>query len=411
MSEYAILGGGVGAGYAAQEFVAQGIEPGQLAIISADDTLPYERPPLSKGYLAGKKDTKDILINDPAFYDDHGITVFLNTRVTRVDFAANHLYTNADMEVQFGKLLIATGSHVRRFDLPGADLAGIHYLRFRDQAQRIATETQHAQQVVVIGGGFIGMEVAAVLAGKGIKVTMVFPENRLMEHLFTPQMSTFFHDYYETRGVTIRSQTQPTAFIGDGHVSSVRLNTNEELPADVVVAGIGVMPATELFEGTGLHLDDGIVVNKYLETNRSGVFAAGDVTNYNDLIFQKRRRIEHWDNAVQQAQHAARIMTQSSRKQPDEFIYLQYFFSDVFDLSYEFWGDPQAADTVIHRGDIGEGRFSVWWLAGQHPNAAFVLDRPDEERNLAPEWIKTRKRVRPERLQDASVPINSAVYP
>lgn len=409
MSEYTVLGGGVGAGYAAQEFVAQGIEPGQLAIVSADDTLPYERPPLSKGYLAGQKTTDDILINGPAFYDQHGIKVFLNTRVTRVDFTQNRLYTNADLEIQFGKLLIATGSHAHQFDLPGADLAGIHYLRFRDQAQRIAAEIPHAEHVVVIGGGYIGMEVTSVLAGKGIKVTMVFPEKRLMERFFTPQMSAFFQDYYAARGVSFRPQTQPIAFIGDGHVSRVQLNTNQEIPADFVVAGIGVIPAIELFEGTGLHLDDGIVVNKYLETNYNGVFAAGDVANYNDLIFQKRRRIEHWDNAVQQARHAARMMTQSNRKQSEEFTYLRYFFSDIFDLSYEFWGDTAAADKVIHRGDVNGGSFSVWWLAGQRLEAAFVLNRPDEERDLAPEWVKTRKSVRPEQLQDANIPLASIV--
>ncbi len=408
-SEYVILGGGVGAGYAAQEFVEQGIEPGQLAIISADDTLPYDRPSLSKSYLAGKKTTEDILINAPAFYDQHGIQVFLDTRVTRVDLKENRLHTNADLEILFGKLLIATGSHVRKLDIPGASLAGIHYLRSKDQSQRIADEMQHAQHAVVIGGGYIGMEVSSVLASSGINVTMVFPEKRLMERFFTPQMSAFFQNYYAARGVSFRPQTQPTSFSGDGHVSRVRLNTNEELPADFVVAGIGVRPATELFERTGLHLADEIIVNKYLETNRNGIFAAGDVANYNDVIFQKRRRIEHWDNAVQQARHAVHMMTQANRKRPDEFIYLRYFFSDIFDLSYEFWGDTDAADTVIHRGDVDGGRFSVWWLAGQRLEAAFVMNCPDEERELAPEWIRTRRRIRPEQLQDANLPLGSVV--
>jgi NADPH-dependent 2,4-dienoyl-CoA reductase/sulfur reductase-like enzyme len=407
--QYVILGGGVGAGYAAQEFAEQGIEPGQLAIVSADDTLPYDRPALSKGYLAGKKTAEDILINDPAFYDQHGIQVFLSTRVTGVGFAQNRLDTDADLEIQFDKLLIATGSHVRKLDLPGADLAGIHYLRSRAQSEQIAAAMQQAQHVVVIGGGYIGMEVSSVLAEKQIDVTMVFPEKRLMERLFTPQMSAFFGDYYAARGVSLRSQTLPTAFIGDDHVARVQLNTDQEIPADFVVAGIGVTPAFELFEGTGLHLDNGIVVNKYLETNRNGVYAAGDVANYNDLIFQKRRRIEHWDNAVQQARHAARMMIQPSRKQSEEFVALRYFFSDIFDLSYEFWGDTAAADSVIHRGDMQEGRFSVWWLAGQRLEAAFVMNRPDEERDLAPEWIRTRRRVLPERLQDANVPPGSVV--
>jgi NADPH-dependent 2,4-dienoyl-CoA reductase/sulfur reductase-like enzyme len=407
--QYVVLGGGVGAGYAAQEFAEQGIEPGQLAIVSADDTLPYDRPSLSKSYLAGKKTTEDILINGPAFYDQHGIQVFLNTRVTRVDFAQNRLYTNADLEIQFGKLLITTGSHVRKLGIPGEDLAGIHYLRSREESQQIAADMQQAEHAVVVGGGFISMEVASVLAANGINVTMVFPGKRLMEHFFTPRMSAFFQDYYEARGVNFRPQTQPIAFFGHDRVARVQLNTTQEIPVDFVVAGIGVEPATELFESTGLHIGDGIIVNKYLETNRNGVFAAGDVANCNDLIFQKRRRIEHWDNAVQQARHAARVMIQTGRKQPDEFIYLRYFFSDIFDLSYEFWGDIEAADNVIYRGDVDKGSFSVWWLAGQRLEAAFVMNRPDEERDLAPEWIRTRRMILPERLQDANIPLGSIV--
>lgn len=404
---YVILGGGVAAGYAAREFVAQGIEPGQLAIVSADDTLPYERPPLSKGYLAGKKTTGDILINDRAFYDTHQIQVFLNTRVTRVDLVEKRLYTDTDAIIQFGSLLIATGSRVRTLDIPGADLAGIHYLRSLAQSQSLAADAEQAQHAVVIGGGYIGMEVSAVLASQGTNVTMVFPEKRLMERFFTPQMSSFFQDYYEARGVRFWPETQAVALVGDGRVSHVRLNTGQEIPADFVVAGIGVEPAIELFADTGLNIDDGIVVNKYLESNRDGIYAAGDVANYYDIVFQKRRRIEHWDNAVQQAQHAVRMMTRSGRKQPDEFMYLRYFFSDVFDLSYEFWGDTSAADQVIHRGDVDGGSFSVWWLAGQRLEAAFVMNRPDEERELAPEWIKMRRMVQPSELQDATIPLGS----
>ncbi|NDJ78513.1 MAG: oxidoreductase [Chloroflexi bacterium] len=414
MYEYVILGGGVVAGYAAQEFVEQGIEPGQLAIISADDMLPYERPPLSKGYLARETSTADILINDPEFYVQHQIQVLLNTRVIRVDLAEKRLFTDTDETVQFGKLLIATGSRVRKLDLPGANLAGIHYLRFDDQARRIALAMQQAEHVVVIGGGYIGMEVASVLAQNGIQVTMVFPEKRLMERFFTSRMSEFFQTYFEQRGVTFIPEAQPVAFIGNeqpeqGQVARVRLNTTQEIPADFVVAGIGVTPATELFEDTGLHIDDGIVVNKYLETNRDGIFAAGDVANFYDIIIQKRRRVEHWDNAVQQARHAARMMMLPRRKQPEEFMYLRYFFSDVFDLAYEFWGDTDMADEIIHRGDVDGGSFSVWWLAAQRVDAVFVMNQPAEERELAQEWVRARRRVRLEQLQDSNVPLSSLV--
>ncbi len=407
--DYVILGGGVVAGYAAREFVEQEIEPGQLAIVSADDTLPYERPPLSKGYLTGEKDTQDILINAPSFYDEHEITVFLDTRITNVDLHNRQLLAGDDDVFQFDKLLVATGSRPRKLDVPGSELDGIHYLRSENQSRRIAADIADAEQVVVVGGGYIGMEVASVLAGQGIAVTMIFPEERLMQAWFTPEMSKFFQDYYEARGVTFRPGTKPVAFTGDDCVTGVTLDSGDELPADFVVAGIGVVPATELFEGTGMPIDDGIIVNKYLETNWDGVFAAGDVANYYDVIFQKRRRAEHWDNAVKQGQHAARIMTASRRKQREQFMYLRYFFSDVFDLSYEFWGDTSQADRVVYRGDMSEASFSVWWLAGNRLDAVFVLNRPDDERAIAPEWIKMRRRVRPENLQDATQPLNDLV--
>jgi NADPH-dependent 2,4-dienoyl-CoA reductase/sulfur reductase-like enzyme len=405
--EYVILGGGVVAGYAAQELVKQEIEPGQLCIVSADNTLPYDRPPLSKGYLAGEKTTEDILINPPEFYQNHDITVLLETRITRVDLPSRRLYGDKDEVIQFGQLLIATGSRVRTFDLPGSDLPGIHYLRDSDHARQIAAEMQSAKRAVVIGGGYIGMEVASVLAVKDIEVTMVFHGERLMDDFFTPEMAAFFQQYYEEHGVRFLPQTEPTAFLGGEHLTGVELDNGETLPADLVVVGIGVEPATTLFQGSGIHVQDGIVVNKYLETNWDGIYAAGDVANYYDVIFQKRRRVDHWDNAVKQGQHAAQMMTAGRKR--DQCMYLRYFFSDVFDLSYEFWGNIQRADQVVYRGDIAGGSFSAWWLDGNRVDGVFVMDRPDKERDLAPEWIKSRRRVVPEQLADESIPLSKMV--
>ncbi len=402
--KYVILGGGVVAGYAARQLVEQEIEPGELCIVSAEASLPYERPPLSKGFLAGDQTIDEMLINAPAFYEQHDIQVLLETTVTEVDMQNRRLVTDRDVMIQFEKLLIATGSRVRTLDLPHADLPGIYTLRTVDDARQIAAAMQDAKHVAVIGGGYIGMEVAVALASQDIAVTMVFPEARLMERFFTPEMSAFFQDYYGERGVTFITQAKPTAFSGDGHVAGVELDNGQALEVDFVVAGIGAEPKTDLFENIGLHIHDGIVVNKYLETNWDGIFAAGDVANYYDVIFQVRRRVEHWDNAVQQGTHAAKVMTASRRR--DEFIYLRYFFSDVFDLSYEFWGDTRYTDRVVYRGDLSRGSFSVWWLAGNRLDAAFVMNRPNEEREHAPEWIRSRRRVVPSQLQDESMPFD-----
>lgn len=224
-----------------------------------------------------------------------------------------------------------------------------------------------------------------------------------MEKLFTPEMSTFFQRYYETRGVAVLSGAKVASFAGNARVSKITLESGQELPTDLVVAGIGVAPAIELFEKTELRLDDGVVVNEYLETNVLDVYAAGDVANYYDVLFKKQRRIEHWNNAVEQGKYAARLLAGEHKP----FVEVPYFFSDVFDLSWEFWGDTADADQVVHRGEVASGSFSVWWLREGRLVAAFVLNRPDEERELAPEWIKVGCRVSVELLQDVTKPLNS----
>lgn len=396
---YVILGGGMVAGYAARELVQRGLGPNQLAIVSSDDVVPYERPPLSKGFLAGKEDTGDILINPPEFYVTHGIALYCGSPVDRLDLYRRTLSTGS-AAISFGKLVIATGSRVRTLDVPNAGLEGILYLRSVDDSRRIREQAEGASRAVVLGAGFIGMEVASVLAARGIEMTMIFPEDRVWERLFTPQIAAFFTREYTRRGVTLMPREEVASFEGDGRVSAVVTKSGARVEADLVVAGIGVTPAIDLFSGNGLRVDNGIEVNEYLETGVRGVYAAGDVANYRDVLFGKRRRVEHWDNAVEQGKHVARELT--GERIP--FVHVPYFFSDVFDLSYEFWGDTEGADDVCYRGDTDSGSFSAWWLKREVVVAAFVLGRPDEERDAAPEWIAERVHRSPRELEAARFP-------
>jgi NADPH-dependent 2,4-dienoyl-CoA reductase/sulfur reductase-like enzyme len=384
---FVILGGGMVAGYAAQELVAGGLGRGELAIVSADGTLPYERPPLSKGFLRGDEDEPSLYINNGAFYADHGIDVRLGTMVERIDATAKRLHLRAGGEIEFGQLLVATGTSVRTLDTPGSDLDGICYLRSLDDSRRIQVEARGRQAAVVIGGGFIGMEVAAVLTQLGLRVTLAFPDDRVWKRFFTPEMSRFFERYYEERGVTIARGAMAVRFTGEQRVAGVEMESGASYPADLVVAGVGVTPSVDALEGSGIALDNGVVVNEYLETSVEGILAAGDVANYNDVLFAKRRRVEHWDNAVEQGKHAAKLLL----GEHEPFVHVPYFFSDVFDLSYELWGDTEGADEVVTRGDIGTPSFSVWWLRGGRVVAAFVMDRPDEERDLAQQLISESK--------------------
>src|SRR6185437_6122941 len=392
-----ILGGGVVAGYAAKEFVVQSGKKGELAIVTAENALPYERPPLSKGFLAGQEKARDIQISEAAFYRKHDIAVFRNFRVRKVDFRRRRLQSTSGQVIGFDQLLVATGSTVRRLKVPGANRSGVFYLRQMTDSQGIREQIKRGRRAVVIGSGFIGMEVASVLASHGVCTTMVFPDDRVWKRLFTPPISTFFERQFADRGITFMKSEKVVALTHKNHECQVVLASGNQVPSDFVVAGIGVTPSMELFRWTPLDTDDGIKVNKFLETSVPGVWAAGDIANYPDQIFHRRMRVEHWDNAVEQGRVAMRNMT--GKLQP--FIHVPYFFSDFFDLTYEFWGDATGYDQVVYRGNIYEKQFSVWWLKKQTLCAALIMNRPEDERAVASRWILRRPRLDPRAIQNA----------
>jgi NADPH-dependent 2,4-dienoyl-CoA reductase/sulfur reductase-like enzyme len=370
-----ILGGGMVAGYAAKEFVERGLKPGELGIVSADDALPYERPPLSKSFLAGKDDEQSVLINPGSFYRDHDIGIHLKLQIERIDVSGKQLLGSDGQQFRFRRVIFATGARVRTLDVPGANRENVLYLRSLSDSVRLRDALKSARKVVVLGSGFIGMEVASQSAQQGRDTTMVFPQDRVWKSFFTPEMSRFFQNYYETRGVRF----VPRAKVEEIESSYVSLSTGTKLDADLVIAGIGVTPVTEIAEAAGLHVENGIVVNEFLESRTAGVYAAGDTASYQDLLFNKRRRVEHWDNAVAQGQYLARRLSGES----EPFEHISYFFSDVFDLSYEFWGDTEGAERTEYRGDVNSTSFSAWWLKGNKVIAAFAMNRPDSERENA----------------------------
>jgi NADPH-dependent 2,4-dienoyl-CoA reductase/sulfur reductase-like enzyme len=404
-SNIVILGGGMVAGYAAKQLVELGLPKGELAILSADNAVPYERPPLSKGFLAGKDNEDAIKINPEDFYEKQGIEVKLECEVTAVDIEGKRLILKGDDEFGFQKLIIATGARPRTLNIPGSKLQNVYYLRSLHDSKNIRNAAEKAKHALVIGGGFIGMEVAAVLAQKGIEVALVLHDERVFKKLFSPEMSRFFETYYAGKGVRLIKSMSITEFRGDGTVSSAVLGDGQQIPCDLVVAGIGVNPVIDVVANGGLDMENGILVNEYLETSHPNIFAAGDVANYKDVLFGKRRRVEHWDNAVSQGQYCARSLM--GDKTP--FRHVPYFFSDVFDLSYEYWGDSAEADQVVHRGDVSSNSFSAWWLRQQHVVAAFTMNRPDEEREVAPKWIEAGQRISATQLRDGSQPIAAAV--
>ena len=402
-----ILGGGMVAGYAAKQMVELGLSSGELAILSADNAVPYERPPLSKGFLAGKDSEDAIKISPDDFYKQHGVELRLNCEVSALDVKRKRLILKTGDEFGFQKLIMATGARPRTLNVPGSQLRNLFYLRSLNDSRRIRDAAQSAKHVLVIGGGFIGMEVSAVLAQKEIAVTLVLSDDRIWKRVFTPEMSNFFEGYYAAKGVRIVKSSSLKELEGDATVRSAVLSGGKTIPCDLVAAGIGVEPLVEIASSSGLEVNNGIVVNEYLQTKAPGIFAAGDVANYQDVLFGKRRRVEHWDNAVSQGQYCARSVMGDA----NPFKHVPYFFSDVFDLSYEYWGDSSSAEEIVHRGDTTSNSFSVWWLCESCVRAAFVMNRPDEERNSAPKWIESGESVSAAKLADASQPVVSASTP
>ena len=383
---------------------SRGLGPGELRIISADDTLPYERPPLSKGFLSGKDTEEGILINKPEWYEKQGIDINLEMIIDEIDLTKKRLHADSGEVFEYEALLIATGARARKLDCPGNDLPNVFYLRSLRDSRKIRERATNSKQAVVIGGGFIGMEVASVLSQKNIETSLIIREDRVWSRVFTPAMSEFFERYYLSRGVKLLKDESVASLQGRDRLN-VSLSSGRKISCDMVVAGVGATAVTELFAKSGLAVENGIVVNEYLETNQAGIFAAGDVANYVDKIFDKRRRVEHWDNAVSQGQHWAGVIRGERRP----FLHVPYFFSDVFDLSYELWGDSEGATQTIARGDLSSSSFSIWWLKQDRLIATFVMNRPDEERQFAPEWIESRRTISVDRLKDQNRSIQEAI--
>ncbi|MCF8234033.1 MAG: NAD(P)/FAD-dependent oxidoreductase [Bacteroidales bacterium] len=402
--KYIILGGGTTAGYAAEEFVEQGIDKEELAIVTAESILPMNRPPMSKGFMTDDAGMDEILINTKKFYQEHGIEVYLETCAKSVSFGAKRVELDNGDSLEYEKLLIALGSKLIKLSLPGSDLKNIFYLRNLPQAKKIREAADKAQKAIVVGGQYIGTEMAASLNQMGLEVTMVFPEDRLLSKFATVDVAAFFQNYFREKGVELIKKDEVIKFIGDNNIEKVELKSGKVLETDMVVAGVGVEPNVKLFEDSGLNISTGIVVNEFCETNVPDVYAAGDIAQFPDLIFDKIRHVEHWENAFEQGKHAAKVMT--GKREP--YIFLPYFFSDVFDLSYEYFGDNHTTDKTYNRGSLEEGDFSTWYFEKNWLVAAFIMgSRPDEEREAAGSWIRNKTLIEdPRRIENANNSIN-----
>jgi 3-phenylpropionate/trans-cinnamate dioxygenase ferredoxin reductase component len=370
-----LLVGGFAAAHCAAELRRRGAD-GSILLVGREPHAPYERPPLSKEYLRGEAGEDEALVNPAGWYEENGVELLTETSVMSLDPEARTVRLQSREEVEFGGALIATGARVNILHhLEGSRLEGIHYLRVLANADAIRAEAAEADHVVLIGGSYIASEVAASLTAMGTRCTMVMLEEIAMSGAFGEEVGGYFHEVLSSRGVELVTGEELEAFLGEGRVSAVRTKSGREVEGDVVVVGAGVHPETMLAERAGLEVENGVVCDSGLESSVQGIFAAGDACSYDSVVHGRRLRVEHWDVALQQGQHAARGLI--GEKEPYRVV--PYFFSDLADwTSLEYVGPAQSWDEVVWRGDRDAGEFSAWYLDGGKVAAALSVGRSED---------------------------------
>jgi 3-phenylpropionate/trans-cinnamate dioxygenase ferredoxin reductase subunit len=356
---YVIIGGGLAAASAA-EGIREVDAEGPVLIIGQEDMLPYHRPPVSKGILLGSKKPEDTFCKPPAFYQDNRIEVETGVSASNLDAARRTVALSNGKGVSYEKLLLATGSRARSLSLPGADLKGVHTLRTLDDALTLLKAMKGARSAVVIGGGYIGAETASALAQNGIPATMVFPEGRLLEGLTDIDFGAHIHSLYEGNKVSILTRQKPVEFKGQGHVASVVTDREEEIPADLVIMGVGAELNTELARRAGLRMsqDGGVWADALLRSSQEHIFVAGDIAEYPDPTFEKRLRLEHWETALLQGKTAGKNMAGAG----DPYHALPHYFSTLFECGFSVWGDFSRWDQTLLKGEMGRPGASIFYL-------------------------------------------------
>ncbi|MEU9985088.1 FAD-dependent oxidoreductase [Streptomyces sp. NPDC050856] len=412
---FVIVGGGLAGAKAAETLRSEGFN-GRVILIGDERDHPYERPPLSKGYLSGKEERDSVFVHEPAWYAQSDVELHLGQSVTAVDRAARTVRLGDGSTLHYDKLLLATGAEPRRLDVPGTDLAGVHHLRRLAHADllqgALASLGRDNGHLVIAGAGWIGLEVAAAARGYGAEVTVVEPEPTPLHQVIGPELGQLFTDLHAEHGVRFSFGTRLTEIVGqDGMVLAARTDDGEEHPAHAVLAAIGAAPRTALAESAGLALADrahggGIAVDETLRTSDPDIYAAGDVAAAHHPSLGVRLRVEHWANALNGGPAAARAML----GRPDTHDRVPYFFSDQYDLGLEYsgWAPPGSYDQVVLRGDAGKRQFIAFWLKERRVLAGMNVNVWDVTETVQ-RLIRSGAPVDTEALADPTTPLAAVV--
>jgi len=396
---FVIVGASLAGAKAAETLRAEGFD-GRVVLIGEEAERPYERPMLSKEYLRGEKPAAKLYVHDEGFYADNGIELMTGTRVQSLDPGAHEITLAGGARMPYNRLLLSTGAAPRRLPLPGADLPGVAYLRAMGESDALRAAITAASRVVVIGAGWIGSEVAASARQLGAEVAIVAPDTVPLERVLGQELGGIYRDLHAEHGVDLHLSTQIEAIVGTVAAQGVRTKDGSLIEGDLVVVGVGASPRDELARDAGLTVENGIVVDEFLATSVPDVFAAGDVAATWNTRYNKRIRMEHWANALNQGPVAARNML----GQHTAYEKLPYFYSDQYDLGMEYNGYADDWDRVVVRKGTSVLEFVAFWLkdgrvlAGMNAN---IWDQGDDIKAL----IRSGASVDPDRLADPSVPL------
>ena len=390
-----------GAGHAAGQLAAslrQKSFPGTITLVGDESWPPYQRPPLSKRFLAGELPAERLFFKPPAFYAAQHIDVVTGSRIASVERSHRCVVTASGERIGYDTLVLATGSRPRHLRIPGSDLEGVHYLRSIDDVTRIRADLDHASSVAIIGAGYIGLEVAAVMRQLGYAVTVIEMADRVMSRVVSPVVSGFYRAEHAAKGVRLLLSTGVEAFEGATRVDTVRTSGGTAHPADMVIVGIGIVPNTELAAASGLEVEDGVVVDTRCRTSDEHIYAVGDCTAHPNAVYGRRVRLESVHNALEQARTAAANICGEDA----EYSQVPWFWSDQYDLKLQIAGLSEGYDEVVLRGEPGERSFSCLYLRDGVLIACDAVNSPrDFVQSKA--LIEARRRIAAERLADTGI--------
>ncbi len=392
-----------GAGHAAGQIVAslrQRKYDGEIVLVGNERHLPYQRPPLSKKFLAGELPAERLYVKPESFYDNPAINLRLESQIVAIDRDAKCLLIENGSDIEYDKLVIATGSRVRRLPIEGTDLKGVHYLRSIADVDGIRDDMGAGKKIVIIGAGYIGLEVAAVSQLAGLNVTVIEMADRVMSRVVSAETSDFYQIEHTNQGVRFRLSTGVSSLNGRKRVKSVTTSEGEDIPADLVVIGVGIQPNTELATGAGLDVDNGIVVDDHCRTGDPDIFAVGDCTSHPNAIYNRRLRLESVHNAVEQAKTAAANIC----GQDVAYSQVPWFWSDQYDLKLQIAGLSEGYDDVVIRGNPAERSFSCLYLREGRLIAVDAINAP-RDFVQSKQLIADRAEIETEKLADTATPL------